>query len=422
LYASYIYSPQDRIVRFAVGPCGQLTRAGGPLISPGAGSGVVMSADGRRLYGLGFTHALPDATWHLTQYDVLAGGALRAGPVIPLPVTAVPPAVVAPPDALAVSPDGRRVYVPTGYVTGYFIRQFHLDAAGELAADTPASVPWPVADGGPQPFAGSSQVSRDGRHLYVAAGPIIGQFDIAPDGRLAPMARPVVPAPGGMARSLALTPDGRSLYAAGNGGIGEFDIAADGSLHPKPVPLVDAGATRMFVAVSPDGTRVYATSAGGAGGAGGWRYAVGAGGQLSSLGVMATGDAPGDIGVAPAGDVLTGCAGGVRPVVRVLSRRLGRALVHGLLLRVSCPARCAARVRLTVGRAAARRAGLAGRTAGRRRMRLPGGAARAVRVRFERRARQRLRGLRSLRLTVTAVLTPAHAATTTVKRTVTLRR
>ena len=113
----------------------------------------------------------------LSQYEVRPGGLLA--PLDPPTV-----ASAGTPYDVAVSPDGGSVYV-ANFVCGAFgqpyscISQYDVRAGGALSPKTPATQP------NISSTAESVAVSPDGRSVYVAAGGVY-QFDVGPGGLLSP--------------------------------------------------------------------------------------------------------------------------------------------------------------------------------------------------------------------------------------------
>jgi DNA-binding beta-propeller fold protein YncE len=130
------------------------------------------------------------------------------------------------------------------------VGQFDVQADGALTPKNPPTVP---TESGPQGLA----VSPDGRSVYVANtfGNSISQYNASPDGALAPKSPTSLPAP--LPFGVAVSGDARSVYVttAGPTDIGtvsQFDIGTGGVLIPKNPPTVTAGVGAAAVAVGPD--------------------------------------------------------------------------------------------------------------------------------------------------------------------------
>jgi DNA-binding beta-propeller fold protein YncE len=211
--------------------------------------GVAVSPDGRSVY------VVNQRGNTLSQYDVGAGGVLT--PKMPAEVpTGMSPSKV------AVSPNGSSVYVTllenfSGLEPGA-VAQFDVQADGAL---TPKNPPTVATESGPQGLA----VSPDGRNVYVAntLGDSISQFSASANGVLTPKSPASLPAPSPF--GVAVSGDAGSVYVttAGAGDIGtvsQFDVGAGGVLIPKNPPTVAAGVGAAAVAVGPDLTPPVPTS------------------------------------------------------------------------------------------------------------------------------------------------------------------
>ncbi len=195
---------------------------------------------------------------------------------------------------VTVSPDGRNVYVASslGDSVAVFDRAAHggltqkLGAAGCIAGESARSCTAGRALSG----ASSVVVSRDGRSVYVASpnSGAVAVLDRAADGVLAqkPGAAGCISydetstcaAGSGLERvaDVAVSPDGTSVYATSpeRDAVLLFDRAADGTLTQKPgsegciadaadsPPCADGAALNdaASVATSPDGKHVYVAS------------------------------------------------------------------------------------------------------------------------------------------------------------------
>ena len=254
---------------------------------------VAVSPDGRHAY------AVAPFNGTLTIFDRLADGTLRQKPGIPgcfssraaellpgfcAPVTAIRGAV-----SVAVSPDGRNVYVAS--LLSSAVAVFDRAADGTLTqkpgsagciSDSGAA---PCVDGVGLGGARAVTISPDGASVYVAAeeSGAIAVFDRAADGALTQKAgldgcvseSGSGPCADGRAltgaHGLATSPDGTSVYAVSKDAVAVFDRHADGTLAQK---IDEAGCVSetvgggicalgraltapTAVAVSPDGSGVY---------------------------------------------------------------------------------------------------------------------------------------------------------------------
>jgi DNA-binding beta-propeller fold protein YncE len=233
------------ISQFDVGPGGVLSPKSPATVASGVfPDEVVVSPDGKSVYvaSAGFDVA-PGS---VSQYDVGPGGELS-----PKPIKEV--YAGNPPNGIAVSLDGKSVYVANGGSDGEDssdgVYQFDVGAGGELKPKSP-----PTVAAGRRPSAVA--VSPNGKNAYVAngAGGDVSQFDILPDGTLSAKS----PATVGAHRNpsaLAFTPNGRSLYVAnaGSANISQYDVGARGALTPKPTHTVAApgGASDIVLRPTP---------------------------------------------------------------------------------------------------------------------------------------------------------------------------
>jgi YVTN family beta-propeller protein len=261
----------------------------------------------------------------IAQYDVGDDGGLSPKSPASIPVDpAYPnPGVTRIAQAIAVSPDGRSVYVPSYGSTPSsanvqpFVSQFDVGAGGTLSPKNPPT----VAAGG-QPA--GVVVSPDGDTVYVAnsGSDTVSQFDVGAGGALS--FKRVVGV-GDAPVELAVSPDGGSVYmtnngdpSAGGGSVFQYDVGADGALAPKRPRTVSAGNNPVGVAVNPDGASVYVTDRGTPNSPGAlYQFNVdGNDGTLSAKNPasVSAGSNPGLLAVSPAfataqSDVLTGTAG-----------------------------------------------------------------------------------------------------------------
>jgi DNA-binding beta-propeller fold protein YncE len=145
------------------------------------------------------------------------------------------------PESIAVSPDGRSVYVTNHQDES--ISQYDVGAGGRLSPKTPAA----VATSGSTP--GGIALSPDGKSAYVADSKgFVLQFAIGPGGSLSALA-PAKVAAGTAPIAVAISPDGHSVYVANftgspekNGSVSQYDIGAGGLLSPKAPPTVPTAA------------------------------------------------------------------------------------------------------------------------------------------------------------------------------------
>lgn len=195
----------------------------------------------------------PGANGSLVQFTVGAGGALVASaPDTPL---------AGDPQDITVTPDGRFAYVttqlPVGGPTATIAQFARVAADGRLAANGtgPATV-----------GARAIIVNPQGTRVHYAAGSDIVTRPIIADGTLGAASVTTVPgvAPPAAVQWLAMTPDGRRLYASDTSvstdvRVWQFDVdPASGAIAPKSPPFVSAGAIGAGrMAVVPNGSHLY---------------------------------------------------------------------------------------------------------------------------------------------------------------------
>ena len=203
--------------------------------------GIAISPDGKSVY-------VADSYIYggVSQYDVGAGGLLSQK---------APKTVAAgtDPEWIAVSPDGKSVYVTNHNSKN--VSQYDVGAGGALFAKSVETV---AAEGAPSGIA----VSPDGGSVYVdnQETGTVSQYDVGAGGLLSPKTVPKVPA-GSSPAGIAISPDGRNVYVADLGGesVAQYDVGAGGLLSPKTPTTVPAGQLPDGIAVSPDGRSVYVT-------------------------------------------------------------------------------------------------------------------------------------------------------------------
>lgn len=207
------------------------------------------------------------------------------------------PAAVAAADTnahdVAIAPDGKSVYVLASPAGSGDVLQYDVGAGGLLSPKTPASVAAGTSPGG-------LAISPDGRSVYVANQLSISQYDVGAGGALSPKTPPSINVPGAGLQQVAVSPDGRSVYVVDylGGGVLEYDVGAGGVLSPKTPATVASGTNPQGMAVSPDGTSVYVVNRGEKDVA---LLHVGAGGTLSKVGTTVAGSEPTFVAVSPDG-------------------------------------------------------------------------------------------------------------------------
>ncbi len=255
------------ITPFTIGGSGLLTRR--TTVPGGVGHpwAIAMTPDGRHLY---VTHNPPpgDSSFEdtVSQYSVAANGALT--PMSPSSVT-----VGDDPEAMAVSPNGRTAYV-ANWGDGT-LSVLSIGAGGELT-------PKATIDANLDEAAGVA-LTPDGRSLYVANWDSnnVAQFRVLSDGSLTPMATATLPA-GQEPDFVAVTPNGKHAYVTNyeDGTVSEYAIGASGGLSPLGHVTAGAAESNMYSAtIAPNGSTIYVPT-----GSGVHEFGIGANGLLTSKG------------------------------------------------------------------------------------------------------------------------------------------
>lgn len=248
LRAAYLAcTSNNQIAMYSVAADGALTRAG-QIDFPGP-FGIAIAPNGRTLYA----GAVGDNT--LVSFHVESDGQLtRLNSVVS---GGAPPA-----KGVAVTPDGRFVYVAHGdpkttienVVTG-----FALDADGSLGSK--------VAEASNGAGGAEAVITPDGRFLYVAAGGsdrVFG-YRIRADGSLAAVPGGSFPTGDGP-EGLAVSPDGRWIFNAAprpglmvelTGSVTGWAIGADGALTEVEQLIPDEGDRPVGIEFAPDGRHLY---------------------------------------------------------------------------------------------------------------------------------------------------------------------
>jgi DNA-binding beta-propeller fold protein YncE len=289
-------------------PGSPLANADGVAVSPGGGS-VYVASEGLAGSGPGTVTHFFAAPGGQLSYDGCVSNDASAG------CLTVPGSSLNAADAVAVSPDGSSVYVTAA--PGYIVHLFAAaggqltydgcvsnDGSGGLCADAP---------GTPLSGAESVAVSPDGRSVYVASATsgTITHFFAAPGGQLSYDGCISGDGSGGACAvashdalgsptSVAVSPDGKSVYvaAAQPGAVSHFFAAAGGQLTYDGCISNDGSGgacanapgsplgTATSVAVSPDGSSVYVASPAASGTLS--TFAVASGGQLTYSGCISS--------------------------------------------------------------------------------------------------------------------------------------
>ena len=266
----------DSISVFTIRPSGDLDPVGDPVPTPDMPRGIVFRPGGDVAY------VVNGGAHEISSYRVGARGQLA-----PL---GRPVATAAEPFGIAVAPDGRAVHVTAfdGTVSTFAVR-----SDGTLAA---VGRPLPV-DGGRLPTRGLA-VSQDGRYVFVSTGElddptrgVVATYAARADHTLELLHTTDID-PGAL--DLSLTPDGRFLYVAcsGTNHILPFRIGPGGGLSPLPA----ANAPEFPISAVIHDRLMYVTAGGDLDGAGTgvWVFTIGSDGTPRPVG-----DAPTAAGEAP---------------------------------------------------------------------------------------------------------------------------
>ena len=284
------------VSQFGVGSGGALSPLATPAVAAGMGPfAIAISPDGKSVY---VANDLMNGAGAISQYKVGPGDAL----------TPMSPATVAganEPTGIAVSPDGKNVYVADNAVTGGAGVSHY--AVGPSGALTPTSTVTAPARADPLAIA----VSTDGQSVYVtdenSSGPNgVLQYTVGPNGGLTPMADPAV-ASGNSPFAATVSPNGKYAYVAnfgstGPAGVSQYTVTPGGALSPMTPATVASGNSPIGVTVSPNGRNVYVANFGSGEGEIS-QYTVTSSGALSPMtpATVAAGDQPESIVVSPDG-------------------------------------------------------------------------------------------------------------------------
>jgi uncharacterized repeat protein (TIGR01451 family) len=226
-------------------------------------------------------------------------------------LTPLQPATIAGGDGpfhLAISPDGRSVYVTNN--ADATLSQYSVGPRGALSGKTPASVATGASPDG-------VAVSPDGKSVYVAndGNNTLSQYSVGADGALSPKTPATVPTGDG-AEAIAVSPDGTSVYVTtyNDGTVWQYTVGAGGVLAAKVPATIKSGTSPGTLAVAPDGKSVYVANLSDDMV---WQYSVGAGGALSpkTPATVATGKRPDGMAVSPDGKsvYVTNVSSGIVP-------------------------------------------------------------------------------------------------------------
>jgi DNA-binding beta-propeller fold protein YncE len=248
---------------------------------------------------VGFAYVTVAATGAGGVGSVYEYSVLEDGSISPLPQVSVSAGVE--PAAIALDQAGRHLYVVN--VGDGTISQYIIAADNSLIPMNPATVINPgMKTLGAMPSAVALDFS--GSFLYVAnsGDATLSQFSIGSGGQLTPLTPATVPAGTDPVSIAAIAgPSGGHVYVANSsvsmptatGSVSQFSIGADGTLTPLNPATVSAGARPVAIAIdqaiAPFGTAFVLSDCDGSTCTGSITpFAVGAGGELTAGGVVAT--------------------------------------------------------------------------------------------------------------------------------------
>ncbi|WP_155358799.1 beta-propeller fold lactonase family protein [Acrocarpospora macrocephala] len=242
------HAQSEDIATFTVGRDGRPRRLG-DLVTTGGGTSpasVLFAPDGRTAY------VLNRGNNTVAAYRVSSRGELRL-------LGAAPTG-----DAfgLAIAPDGSSLFAAnqSGTVSAFTVND---DGTPRPAGD-------PVPTGFPLPQ--GLAVSPDGRFLYIAHGEpdspgprepdVIVRFAIGPNAALKLVGRPVQTNPSGA--QIVFTPDGRFAYIATtfDSVVDGFRVGRHGELSPLPGSPYDAALFAEGAVITPDGRHLFVAGSG----------------------------------------------------------------------------------------------------------------------------------------------------------------
>jgi 6-phosphogluconolactonase (cycloisomerase 2 family) len=166
----------------------------------------------------------------------------------------VPPSLPAVlPRRLTMTPDGKSLYVTSGFPGHGRVLQFNVSTAGTASSKDPAAV-----DAGVLPVAVA--MHPGGEVLYVADrwGSKVLSYAVGPGGHLESRTSLSLH---GSPTGIAVAPDGLSAYVIAGQWVKRLTVGADGELRADSLVAVATGGKLTDVTLTPDGRYLYATSA-----------------------------------------------------------------------------------------------------------------------------------------------------------------
>ena len=271
------YASSGAVGQFGIGPGGELTSAGFAATGAADPWFEAVTPNGRYLYATN-----NDATGSVAQFAIGTSGTLTALSPATVPAGAYP-------TGIAVSPDGKHVYVAE-YHSGA-VAIFDVGGDGTLTPNSTQATETANLDG---PY--GVAISPDGKSLYVPnrgygspGGTSLAQFDVASNGTLAPKATPTVAAADGLTNGptyVVITPNGRFAYATDylNSSVFQYTVGAGGELSANGTPAHAAIDADLSATVSPDGNSLYVPAGNAI-----YEYSIGSAGLLSRRAMVPSG-------------------------------------------------------------------------------------------------------------------------------------
>jgi 6-phosphogluconolactonase len=253
LHAQFAYVANldsNNVSAYRIGSGGVLTPVPGSPFPAGPNpADVTVDPTGRFAYVVN-DPGVPEVPGTVSVFAICSDGALKPVPGSPFPAGDSPAAVV-------VDPTDRFVYIVNVSVSGQLgaVTAFNIGPNGALTP-VPGS---PFAAGSlPEALA----VDPRGRFLFVATGGAISAFSIGPDGALGPV--PGSPFPAGFGtNSVTVDPTGKFVYAPNEFGnnVSAYSIGSDGALTPlSGSPFATDAEDPLAVTVDPTGRFAYVVS------------------------------------------------------------------------------------------------------------------------------------------------------------------
>jgi 6-phosphogluconolactonase (cycloisomerase 2 family) len=223
---------------------GVLTTIAAPVATGNGPEAVAVHPSGK------FVYVANSFSNNISMYDIVAGGSLT-------PIGGVTVGAGTGPQSIAMDPAGKFAYVAnsgSGDVSMYTI-----DSAGGLHPNTSGGGSGTISVGGTP---GTVAVDPSGRFAYVAvggSGANVLTFSIGPAGTLSQVGSAV--SSGTNPQALAIDPLGHFLYVASSGDISTFSIkSGSGALTLLGNVTIASGLSPVTIAVDPSDEFVYVGS------------------------------------------------------------------------------------------------------------------------------------------------------------------